>query len=502
MEQLLSGLQALLSVQNILLMVVGTVIGILAGAIPGLSSTSACALLIPITFVMEPIPAFAMLAGIYNGGVYGGSITATLFNVPGAAASAVTAFDGYPMTRQGRSARALQLGVLGSFFGGVVSTIALLLLAPPLAKVVLAFGPAEYFWVAVFGISIVISLSGNHIVKGIIAALAGMFFATVGLDPVQAYPRFDFNLLQLNSGFQTSAVLLGLYSLPAAFSLLEKKTPPLKDNYSDASGEKVKLFSHFFPYLGNYIRSAIIGTVVGIIPAAGGNIASFISYDTAKKLSKHPEKFGAGSEEGIIASETANNAVTGGSFIPLLTMGIPGSPTAAIIVGAFAIQGLVLGPTLFTKNATFVYALIWAFLFTNVIMLFAGYYGSKVIRKSLSVKNEIMVPLIICFSVLGSYAMRSNIFDVIAMLGFGLLGYGMKRFGYPASAFVLGFLLCPLAEKNLNRAMQISHNRLSGLFTSWICWLLILLTILSIAFPYIMNAIAKRKDASIPEEEG
>lgn len=490
---LILGLEAILTLENFFWMTFGTIIGIFAGAIPGLSSTTACALLIPITFVMDPIPAFAMLAGIYNGGVYGGSISACLFNVPGAAASCVTAFDGYPMTLKGRSARALQLSVLGSAFGGIISVIALLLLAPPLARVVLVFGPAEYFWVAVFGISIVISLSSGSIYKGLIAALAGMFFAMVGLDPITAHPRFEMNLIWLDGGFQMSAVLLGMYSLPAAFSLLEKESLPLVDNYSDSGKEKVHLFSHFWPQIGNYIRSSVIGTVVGIIPAAGGNIASFISYDMAKKFSKNPEEFGQGSEEGIIASEAANNAVTGGSFIPLLTMGIPGSPTAAIIVGAFSIQGLVLGPTLFTKNAELTYALIWAMFITNIIMLFAGYYGSKIIRKSLSLKNEILVPLIICFSVLGAYSMRSNLFDVIAMLFFGLLGYIMKRFTYPASAFVLGFLLCPLAETNLNRTLQISGGNYSGLFSSWICWLLIGITLLSISFPFITSMIASKK---------
>ena len=495
-QNIVSGLGAIATFENLIFMVVGTIVGILAGAIPGLSSTLAISLLVPVTFVMEPLPALAMLAGIYNGGMYGGSISSTLFNVPGAASAAVTAFDGHPMTMQGKSARALQLGVLSSFTGGIISVLALVMLAAPLAKVVLMFGPAEYFWVAIFGISIVVSLSSEGMIKGLIAGLLGLAAAQVGMDPATAFPRFDFGNVYMSGGFQLTSVLLGMFSIPSAISLLEKKAKAHEEISVEATETKVKLFSCFRPYWATYIRSSIIGVVVGIIPAAGGNIASFIAYDTTKKLSKHPETFGKGDPEGIISSEAANNAVTGGSFVPLLTMGIPGSPSAAAIMGAFMVQGLVLGPQLFTTNAKLVYGLMWSMLFTNIIMLFAGFYGAKIVRKALAVDREILAPLIFAFSVIGCYSVRNSMFDVRVMIIFGIIGYFMKRYGYPASAFILGYILADLLESNLLRALSLSGgNPFTALFNSKLSFLMIALTLISVLTPIFTSWLGKRKQA-------
>lgn len=493
-ENILSGLTAIATVENAIFMVIGTIVGILAGAIPGLSSTLAISLLVPVTFVMDPLPALAMLAGIYNGGMYGGSISSTLFNVPGAASAAVTAFDGHPMTLQGRSARALQLGVLSSFTGGVISVVALVLMAAPLAKVVLMFGPAEYFWVAVFGISIVVSLSSEGMIKGLLAGLIGLLVAQVGMDPATAVPRFDFGNVYMAGGFQLTAILLGMFSIPSAISLLENKDSGQEELAAEEKKEKVRLFSCFRPYWATYIRSSIIGVIVGIIPAAGGNIASFIAYDTTKKLSKHPETFGQGDPEGIISSEAANNAVTGGSFVPLLTMGIPGSPSAAAIMGAFMVQGLVLGPQLFTTNSKLVYGLMWSMLFTNIIMLFAGFYGAKIVRKALAVDKEILAPLIFAFSTIGCYSVRNSLFDVGVMITFGIIGYFMKRFGYPASAFILGYILADLLESNLLRALSLTGgNPFTALFNSKLSFLMIALTVVSVMTPFITGWLGKRK---------
>lgn len=504
-SSILAGLSAILTIENAIYMVLGTVIGILAGAIPGLSSTLAISLLVPITFVMDPLPALAMLAGIYNGGMYGGSISSILFNVPGAASAAVTAFDGHPMALQGRSARALQLAVLASFTGGIISVIALVLLSAPLAKVVLMFGPAEYFWVAVFGISIVVSLSSEGMAKGLLAGLLGMLAALVGMDPATAYPRFDFGNVYMSGGFQLTAVLLGMFSIPSAISLIEEKMSGHIDLAEENKNEKVTLFSHFFCCWGTYIRSAIIGVVVGIIPAAGGNIASFMAYDTSKKLSKHPETFGKGEPEGVISSEAANNAVTGGSFIPLLTMGIPGSPSAAAIMGAFMVQGIVLGPQLFTTNKSLVYGLMWAMFLTNFTMLFAGYYGAKVVRKALAVDKEILAPLIFTFSAIGCFSMRNSMFDVRVMIIFGVIGFFMKKFGYPSAAFILGYILSPLLETNLLRALKLTGGKvIPALFNSGLSFLMIGLTVLSVLTPYFTAWLGRRKQAKgeqgIPEE--
>ena len=276
LENIMLGLSAILTVEIACFMVLGTIIGILAGAIPGLSSTLAISLLVPVTFVMDPLPALAMLAGIYNGGMYGGSISSVLFNVPGAASAAVTAFDGHPMTLQGRSARALELSVSASFTGGVISVIALVLLSAPLAKFVLMFGPAEYFWVAVFGISIVVSLSSEGMIKGLIAGLLGLLAAQVGMDPATAYPRFDFGNVYMSGGFQLTAILLGMFSIPSAISLIEETISGHVEMAAEEKEKKVKLFSYFPRYWVNYIRSAIIGVIVGI-PAGIGTLSFLVT---------------------------------------------------------------------------------------------------------------------------------------------------------------------------------------------------------------------------------
>lgn len=495
-ENLLLGLTALLTPMNLVYMVIGTVLGIMAGAIPGLSATMAISLLVPVTFVMEPLSGLAMLAGIYNGGMFGGSISSILFNVPGAASAAVTAFDGHPMTQKGQSARALQLAVLASFIGGTLSVLALLLLAPALAEVVLMFGPAEYFWVAVFGLSIVVSLSSQSMIKGLLSGLLGMLAAQVGMDPVTAFPRFTFDNIYLSGGFLLTAVLLGMFSVPEAISLLEK-TEKAAQAEQIKSNEKVRLFSCFRPYWLDYLISSICGIVIGIIPAAGGNIASFVSYDIAKKRSKHPELFGTGIPEGVIASEAANNGCTGGSFVPLLTMGIPGSPAAAAIMGAFMVHGLILGPQLFTGNPDIVYGLMWAMFITNFVMLFAGFYGAKAFRRALSLPKEVLAPLILVFCILGVYSMRGYLFDVGVMLAFGVLAFFMKKFGYSSAAFILGFILSSLAETNLLRTLKVSNNNIAGFFNSPLSMLMIAITVLSVIGPILIDIVKKKKTSSV-----
>ena len=492
LSYLVEGFSALMTPMNILYMTIGTVLGIMAGAIPGLSATMAISLLVPVTFVMQPLSGLAMLAGIYNGGMFGGSISSILFNVPGAASAAVTAFDGHPMTQKGQSARALQLAVLASFVGGTLSVLALLLLAPALAEIVIMFGSAEYFWVAVFGLSIVVSLSSQSITKGLLSGLIGMLAAQVGMDPVTAYPRFTFGNIYLSGGFLLTAVLLGMFSVPEAIHLLETKQKTVSAE-EIASTEKIRLFSCFRPYWLDYLISSIVGIIIGIIPAAGGNIASFVSYDIAKKRSKHPEKFGTGIPEGVIASEAANNGCTGGSFVPLLTMGIPGSPAAAAIMGAFMVHGLILGPQLFTGSPDIVYGLMWAMFLTNFIMLFAGFYGAKVFRRALSLPKEVLAPLILTFCVLGVYSMRGYLFDVWVMLGFGVLAFFMKKFGYSAAAFILGFILSSLAETNFLRTLKINNNSAMGFFRSPLSIVLITITVLSVVVPLVLEQKSKKK---------
>lgn len=491
-ESLIVGLQNILTIECMLFMMFGTALGLVVGAIPGLSATTAIALLIPVTYAMDTMPAFAMIAGIFNGGMFGGSISAILFNVPGTSANLVTTFDGYPMTRQGRSKRALQLAALASFIGGVLSVFALLLLAPQLAKVALLFGAREYFWVGILGISVVVSLSTESALKGILSGLMGIFLAMVGQDPTTAFSRYTFGRIELMGGFQMTAIILGTFTVPTAMALMEKTyADKLVDK--EENGEKIRLFSCFRPYKFTYLISSLIGIVVGIIPAAGANIATFISYDFAKKSSKHPEKFGTGIPEGVIASEASNNGVTGGSFVPLLTLGIPGSPTSAVIMTAFMVQGVTLGPRLFSNNPKLVYGLMWALFISNFFMLFGGFYGSKLVAKALKIEREILAPVIICFSVLGVYSLRNNIFDVYTLLGFSIFSFIYRKCGYSAAAFILGYILCPTVESNLLRILQqYRKDLLDGFFGSTVTIVLIGIIAVSAAFPYIVEKIAKK----------
>ena len=502
LENIFLGIKSLASIKNFFYMVFGTGTGITIGAIPGLTGTMAVALLVPVTFVLSPITGLAMLAGIYNGAIYGGSISAILLRIPGTPAGCVTIFDGFEMTKKGESALALEAAISSSVCGGLISVIVLLLVAPPLARIALMFGPAEYFWVAVFGLTIIVSLSPGSIIKGMISGFMGLFFAVIGLDPLTAFPRFTFSSPNLLGGVDLISVLIGLFALPQAFCLMEQvRKGDLQVSQVSQDNKRAKLFGLFPKLWRTYIRSSIIGTVVGIIPAAGGNIASFIGYDQAKRWSSEGHKFGTGIPEGVVASEAANNGITGGSFVPLLTLGIPGSTTTAAIMGAFLIHGLNLGPQLFTKHPEIVYSLIVALFFTNIIMLFMGYYCSTFFTKILKIPNVILSPLIIVFSVVGSYAMRSNLFDVFMLFFFGVLGYFMEKLDYPLAPLVLGLILGPLAEANLQRALTISQGSVGGLFNSFISFLFIALSLISLIGSLRKNVLME-KITGAPQEPG
>jgi putative tricarboxylic transport membrane protein len=477
-ENIIASAGTLFTINNIFFMFVGTFFGILVGAIPGLTGTMAVSLLVPVTYAMDPLAGLSMLCGIYNGAIYGGSISAILFRIPGTPAACATVFDGYPLTRQGKSALAMELSVSSSTFGGIFSVLMLLFIAPTLAKFALMFGPAEYFWVAIFGMSMLVSLTENSMIKGVISGLLGLFLSLVGMDPANGVLRFTFENVNLIGGIELVPVLIGLFALPEVFGLLEKPVAKQQKNFNEKN--KVRLFGEFFTYWKTYIRGAIVGTIVGIIPAAGGNIASYISYDLAKRGSKIPESFGKGNPEGVVASEAANNAITGGSFVPLLTLGIPGSTTTAAIMGAFMIHGINLGPQLFTTSPNLVYGLMWALLFTNFIMCFLGFYGSKIFQKALSIPDIIVAPLIVVFAVIGCYSIKSNMFDVFVLILCGVMGYFFNKFEFPLTPMILGLILGPIMEVNLLRAIAISKGSVFYLFSSPFSLAIISITLFSL----------------------
>ena len=470
--------------QALLVMGIGTVAGLVVGALPGLSSTMGVALAIPITFGMDPKLGLMLLGAVYCSSVYGGSLTAILLRTPGTDASIATTFDGFPMTQKGLGGKAIGVSTTGSFFGGIVSVFALLFLAPPLAKVALKFGSAEYFLVAIFGLSVIISISSASYLKGLISGMFGLLLSTCGMDGFTGYARFIFDNDSLLDGIPLLPALIGLFSLSQAIKIaVEKDATIVKSSdveFTDRVMPTWAEFKHLFPFMA---RSSIIGTVIGIIPAAGTSIAAFLSYDDARRHSKHPETFGQGNPEGVVAPETANNAVTGGSLIPALTLAIPGNAVTAIFIGGLTIHGLIPGPSLFTKHAETTYTLIFSLFIANILFYIIGITFARQFAKIIKTPTKILAPVICVFSVIGSYAIRNNMLDVGILFGFGVLGYFMERYKYPASPIVLALILGPMAESEFRRSMAVFHNSITPYFTRPLSLALIVLIVISVAVP-------------------
>jgi len=480
-QHIANALPVIFSIKTILIMSFGVAAGIGIGAMPGLTATMGVALLIPITFKMDAVSGLILLGGIYIGAIYGGSISAILLRVPGTPSSIATAYDGYPMTKHGEADKALKISITASTCGGLISALALLFLAPPLAHFALMFGAAEYFWIAILGLSVIVTLASDNLIKGFISAALGLFVGTIGIDVITGVPRFTFGNPNLLEGVSVIVLLIGLYSIPQALTMIENDKVNIVPKILKRG--KISSFSEIWreikKFYGCYLRSSFLGTVIGIIPGAGGNIASFMGYEQAKRFSKDPDSFGKGTSEGVAGSEAANNGVTGGSLVPLLTLGVPGNAVSAVFLGGLIIQGLQPGPRLFVQHADIVYTFIVSLFFANIIMLFMGYYGAYIFSKVTKVSNSIVGPLVIVLSIVGSYAIHNNIFDSAMMLLFGFIGYLMKKVGIDAGPAVLGLILGPMAEENWRRAMMMSGGSLNILFKGKINWVLIgLITIL------------------------
>ncbi len=481
---LISGLSIVFSIKSIIIMIFGVASGIAVGAMPGLSAAMGVALLIPITFAMDPATGLILLGSMYIGAIYGGSISAILIRVPGTPASIATAFDGHVMIQNGEADLALKTSIVSSFIGGIIGALALIFMAPPLARIALSFGPDEYFWVAVFGLTVIVSLASENPIKGFISASLGFFIGTIGMDPLIGNTRFAFGNVNLYGGINVVVLLIGLFSIPQALEMIEKGD--ISSSLSIAKRKKMVRFAEIWNDIKEnswftYLRSSVIGTVIGIIPGAGANIASYVGYNEAKRWSKRPERFGTGIPEGVAASEAANNAVVGGSLVPLLTLGVPGNNVAAVLVGGLMIQGLRPGPMLFSQNAEIVYSFMGAILFGNVIMLVLGYYGANLFVNVVKIPNNILAPVVVTLSMIGSYALQNSFFDIGLMLFFGLLGYLMRKAKISSAPAVLALILGPMAELNVRRAFQIGGNA-SILFSSLVDWILIVLSALSLFF--------------------
>lgn len=495
MDLLIAGLANILNVKVILILFSSVAIGIVIGALPGLTATMGVALLLPVTFGMEPVTGILLLVGVYFGAIYGGSITAILLRTPGTPSSAATALDGYPMTKKGEAHKALTISTLSSTIGGILSVIVLVLVAPQLAQFALKFSAPETFGLALFGLAIISSISGNSILKGLIAGVVGLLIATIGIDPIGGFPRFTMGMPNLMNGVNYIPVLIGLFAASEAFRSVEDI---FKGNLKFNTIEKVKLkWWEFKQLIMVILRSSGIGTFIGMIPGAGGDIASFLAYNEAKRFSKKPEEFGKGNPEGVAASEASNNACTGGAMIPLLTLGIPGDAVTAVMLGALMVQGLQPGPLLFTNNAEIVYTLFIGMFIANSLLLFYGMLGIRIFTKILTIPKVILTPIILVLCIVGSYSLGNNFFDVWIMLIAGVVGYFMYRYDFPVSPVILALILGPMLEANLRRSLVLSDGSISILFTRPISLTLIILAIITLFYPLLVSLFKGKKNMDL-----
>ncbi len=480
MEQFLGGLSILMQWQNLLVIPLGLAIGIVVGAIPGLTSDLGIILCIPLTYGMDPTMAILMLLAIYCGGTYGGSITAILINTPGTSANAATLFDGYPMTVKGQGFKALQMALFASTIGGLISAFALLFLAPLIAKITLLFGPAEYFALAVFGLSVIAGVSNNSIFKGLIGACIGLFMATVGVDNISGTARFIFGQRKLMAGIDLIIALIGMFAISEI--LMKSKYNPKTDHktISASAITKDKITKDEYRRCWKPIGlGSLIGVIIGATPGTGGGLAAFIAYNQTKQSSKHPETFGHGEIEGV-AAESANNGACGATMIPMLTLGVPGDGATAILMGAFMLHGMVPGPTLFSEQGNILYAIMLGLIVVNVFMYIIGSGFTRFYAHITRLPYEILAPIVMTFCIAGAYSTNNRVYDIFIILIFGIVAYFLRRMDFQLVPILLGIVLGPLAEKNFRRAMVISEGSFKIFFTRPISCAFILIAVGSV----------------------
>ncbi|WP_312280531.1 tripartite tricarboxylate transporter permease [Oscillibacter sp.] len=472
----------------------GTMIGIIFGSIPGLSATMAVVLFLPLTFSMEPTAGLALLVGLYMGGISGGLISAILLKIPGTPSSISTVFDGGPMADKGEAGRALGVGILSSAIGSLLGIFALMFISPALAKVCLLFGATEYFAVSVFSLTIIASLSGKDMLKGLLSGLFGIAIAMVGMAPIDATTRFTFGNYQLMSGFDITVLLIGVFAvtdiIAAGFGRRDLSKGAEKKKYHlRGYGMSVKELVTKIP---NFLISSAIGIGIGILPGIGGSTGGLLAYTAEKNRSKHPEKFGTGIVDGVIASETANNAVIGGSLVPLLCMGIPGNTVAAVFLGGLLVQGISPGPLIFEKSGQYVYGIYLALIVSTIFMFVFERLGLPVFAKLLDIPKHILLPIIMVMCCVGAFSSDNRVFDVKCVLIFGLIGLFFKAFKLPGTPLIIGFILGPMFEENLRRALQASHGNWSIFLTRPISCVFLIIAVVFCAITVRKNLKEKK----------
>lgn len=489
-----AGWGLILNPHVLIMLVVGTLGGILIGAMPGLTATMGVAVMTPLTYGMDIYSSFALLLGVYCGGIYGGSITAIVAKIPGTPSSIMTALDGYPMAQKGQAGKAIGIATLSSFIGGLFSVVILSIAAPAIASMALDFSGQEYFAIGVFGLTVIAYISGDSMAKGFFAGFLGLLIATIGSDPISGYERFTFGSFDLLSGVQTVPVMIGLFGLSEVLNIMEKhfgQRAEINKNIGRILPER-KEFRRLLPSI---FRSSAIGTFIGAVPAAGGTIAAICSYGVAKSVSRHPEEFGKGSEEGLASCESANNASTGGAMIPMLTLGVPGDAITSILIGALMMKGLNPGPLLFQNNMPVVSAIFLLMALANLVFTLFGLTSARYIAKVINAPMQVMTAVIVAFCMIGSYALRNSTFDIFVMLIAGIVGYLLSKAKIPTAPLILGLVLGDIVESGFRRGLVLSKGNYSTFITRPICAVFLGLAVLMLLLPRITKAVKKHKES-------
>nr|WP_325188917.1 tripartite tricarboxylate transporter permease [uncultured Oscillibacter sp.] len=482
---------------SIVLMIAGVIVGIIFGAIPGLSATMAIALCLPITYGMEAAQGMVLLVSLYIGGISGGLISAILMHIPGTPSSVATCFDGHPLTMKGQGAKALGVGIVFSFIGTLFSTVILIFLSPALARIAIKFSAYEYFAVALFSLTMMSSLSGKSLCKGLVSGLFGCMLATVGLDAIGSVQRFTFGIQSLRMGFSTLPVLVGLFAVSEIIKSAESAATEPEAEILNVDIRHIKGFgfslSEFVSQKWNALMCALIGTGIGILPGIGGGAANVLAYSVSKNRSKYPEKYGTGIIDGVVASETSNNASIGGALVPMLALGIPGDPATAMLLAGLTLQGIAAGPLMFTQNVDIVYSIFLTMLIGSFLMLLLEFYGLRAFVSLLKIPKQYLLPGVFLFCMIGAYGSRNNIFDVWTVLFMGTIGFIFTKLDIPAPPFILGLLIGPLAEMNLRRGIMMAKGNFLMFFTRPIAVVFFVLTAISLAFAIHKQVKAMRK---------
>ncbi len=486
-EHLHAGLLAAVSMSNLIALFFGTFVGIVVGILPGLGPMVGMVVLLPFSFAFSPDVALSLLLGVFCGGYFGGAVPAVLLRTPGVPSSLVTSFDGYPLTQKGEAQTALSAALLGSFGGGVISVVILIFLAPALAHVAASFGPPEYFAVAVFGVVLVVMAFREQFARGIMLLGLGFWFSTVGIDGTTLSERFCFGTLSMQNGLDIVPICLGLFGIGQTLILVERDIMKTNDIKLSRSTLDFSAIVKVLKYWKTLIRSGVIGTFVGLLPGTGSILASFLSYDVAKRLSKEKERFGKGTPEGCLASEAGNNAVPAGAMIPLLTLGIPGDALSAVLLGVFTINGIYPGPLLLVKEPVLISTIYISMLLINVVAFLMLIIWLRPFAMIVKVPGKLLAVVIMVISMIGIYAVNTRLFDAGVAIAMGVLGYILLRMGWPVVTLIMGVVLGEIMENRLRETLSLGDGSLGILFQRPICIFLIVLTSLIILIPFVLD---------------